>query len=43
MYCSYLFLYQSSDYVVCMIRKNVYTESTNTFICKFAILIVQNV
>lgn len=38
MYCSYLFLYQSSDYVVCMIRKNVYTESTNTFICKFAIL-----
>lgn len=34
MYCSYLFLYQSSDYVVCMIRKNVYTESTNTFICK---------
>lgn len=38
MYCSYFFLYQSSDYVVCMIRKNVYTESTNTFICKFAIL-----
>lgn len=38
MYCSYLFLYQSSDYVVCMIRKNVYTESTNTFICQFAIL-----
>lgn len=38
MYCSYLFLYQSSDYVVCMIKKNVYTESTNTFICKFAIL-----
>lgn len=36
MYCSYLFLYQSSDYVVCMIKK-VYTESTNTFICKFAI------
>lgn len=21
MYCSYLFLYQSSDYVVCMIKK----------------------
>lgn len=38
MYCSYLFLYQSSDYVVCMIKKDVYTESTNTFICKFAIL-----
>lgn len=40
MYFSYLVLYQSADYVVCMIKKNVYTESTltNTFICSFAML-----
>lgn len=38
MYFSYLVLYQSADYVVCMIKKNVYTESTNTFISSFAIL-----